>query len=419
MKSLDNPSLTTPQDGAARAGIFNINGLLRRQVFRLLEQLSVGSLTILEQGRVHRFGVPSADPELRAAGEIHDPAFYRAAALRGSVGAGEAYMDGLWSCDSLPSALRIFARNHELLGSLDSGWARIASPLLRLRHLTRRNTRAGGRRNIAEHYDLGNDLFELFLDESMMYSCAYFESEGASLAEASRAKIDRICRKLELASNDHLLEIGTGWGGFALHAARHYGCRITTATISPAQYEFARERIRRAGLDRQVTVLLEDYRDLSGRFDKLVSIEMIEAVGYEFLETYLRQCSERLCSGGRAVIQAITIAEEFLAEAMRSVDFIKRYIFPGSALPALSQLDRIVRESTDFTWLDTEDITPHYARTLRFWRERFLAHRDRVRQLGYPDRFVRMWEFYLAYCEAGFLERHIGDVQIVLQKGGR
>ncbi len=419
MKSPENPSLTTPRAERESAGILNIDNLLRRQIFRLLERLEEGSLTILEGGRTYRFGERADGPQLRAVVQIHDPAFYRAVALRGSVGAGEAYMDRLWTCDSLPSALRIFARNHELLGSLDSGWARLALPLLRLRHLIRRNTRAGGRRNIAEHYDLGNELFELFLDESMMYSCAYFESDEATLADASRAKIDRICRKLELSSGDHLLEIGTGWGGFALHAARRYGCRITTTTISHAQYEFARERIRAAGLDDRVTVLLEDYRDLKGCFDKLVSIEMIEAVGYEFLETYLRQCNERLRRGGRAVIQAITIAEEFLAEAMRSVDFIKRYIFPGSALPALSQLDRIVRKSTDFAWLDTEDLTPHYARTLRLWRERLLAQRDRVQQLGYSDRFVRMWEFYLAYCEAGFLERRIGDVQIVLQKGGR
>ncbi len=415
MEQLENASHSTSQAGRNPFGL--VDTLLRGQVFGLLKKLGQGSLTIAEGEKVSRFGERSAEPGLRSVVEIHDPAFYRAIALRGSVGAGEAYMDHLWTCDDLTAAIRIFARNRDLLGSLDRGWSRLTSPLLRFRHLARRNTRRGGRKNIAEHYDLGNDLFELFLDDTMMYSCAFFEKETMSLREASVAKLDRICRKLELDSSDHVLEIGTGWGGFALHAARDYGCRVTTTTISRAQFDFARERVARAGLSDRITILLRDYRDLEGQFDKLVSIEMIEAVGYEYLETYLRSCDERLRPGGRALIQAITIAEEFLEEAMRSVDFIKRYIFPGSALPAVSQLRRIVGEATRLEWIDTEEITPHYARTLRLWRERFMANLDRVRAIGYPERFIRMWDFYLAYCEAGFLERHIGDVQILLRKG--
>jgi cyclopropane-fatty-acyl-phospholipid synthase len=299
---------------------------------------------------------------------------------------------------------------------MESGWAGFAGSVYRLAHFLRRNTRTGGRKNIAAHYDLGDDFFSLFLDETMTYSCGIFEHAGSTLKEASVGKYDRICRKLALRPDDHVLEIGTGWGGFAVHAAAGYGCRVTTTTISRRQYEYAANRIREEGLEDRVEPLLSDYRDLSGSFDKLVSIEMIEAVGHQYLETFFRHCSERLTSDGMMLLQAITIPDDRYDLHTRSVDFIKRYIFPGSSIPSVSAISRATESATDMRMLHLEDITPHYARTLQEWRARFLARRDEVRALGYPESFLRMWEYYLCYCEGSFEERYNGDVQIVFTK---
>jgi cyclopropane-fatty-acyl-phospholipid synthase len=325
-------------------------------------------------------------------------------------------MNGLWDCDNLTAVIRIFARNRHLLDSIDGRLGKVGAPLYRLLYALRRNTRSGSRRNIHRHYDLGNEFFQLFLDETLTYSSAYFESEAMSLRDASLAKIDRLCDKLELSTDDHLLEIGTGWGGFAIRAAQRHGCRVTTATISREQYNLARERVENAGLSDRITVLLKDYRDLEGTFDKLVSVEMIEAVGYPFLEDYFRKCDALLRPGGRMVLQAITIADEFLEPAMRSVDFIKHYIFPGSALPSLNLMRSIVERATRFRWSEVEDITSHYVLTLRLWRERFHEAIERVRSMGYSEEFIRMWDYYFCYCEGGFSERHIGDVQLTLDK---
>jgi cyclopropane-fatty-acyl-phospholipid synthase len=267
---------------------------------------------------------------------VHDPRFYRALACGGSIGAGEAYMNGWWSCDDLTALVRICVLNRELLDGMEKGGARLTAPLQKLFHYLRRNTKAGSRSNIAAHYDLGNDFFSLFLDETLMYSCAFFERADSTLQEASVAKNDRICRKLQLSPADHLLEIGTGWGGFALHAARHYGCRVTTTTISRAQHDLAVQRIAAAGLSDRITVLLQDYRDLQGHYDKLVSIEMIEAVGHAFYETFFRCCSNLLTPQGMMLLQAITIADQYYEQAKRSVDFIQRSIFPGSCIPSIS-----------------------------------------------------------------------------------
>lgn len=394
------------------------SSFFRKRVLSLLGRLEHGHLVLREGDQTFSFGRPAAD-ELQAALTVHDPRLYRALALRGSVGAGEAYMDGWWSCDGITPLVRIFARNRQLLQDVEGGLSRLGGILLNLYHRRRRNTPEGSRRNIHDHYDLGNQFFALFLDSSMMYSAAWFESEDTSLEAASVAKIDRICRKLQLNPADHLVEIGTGWGGFAVHAAVNYGCRVTTTTVSAEQFELARRRVAEAGLQDRVTVLLEDYRDLRGCFDKLVSIEMIEAVGYEYLETYFRKCDQLLRPGGAALIQAITIADEFLEEAMKSVDFIKRYIFPGSALPSLGQIRSLTGGTTLLRLQDTEDLTLHYARTLRCWRDRFLAARQEVLRLGYPERFIRMWEYYLGYCEGGFLERRIGDYQLLFRKEAR
>jgi cyclopropane-fatty-acyl-phospholipid synthase len=307
-------------------------------------------------------------------------------------------------------------RNQSLLDNIEGSLARLTTPIQHWLHRYNRNTQEGSRRNISAHYDLGNDFFKLMLDPTMMYSSGIFETSTSTLEQASIAKLERICQKLELNANDHLLEIGTGWGGFAIYAAQHYGCRITTTTISQQQYELAIERIEQAGLTDKITVLLSDYRDLQGQYDKLVSIEMIEAVGHQFYDTYFGQCSRLLKPNGMMLLQAITITDQRYAAAVKSVDFIQRYIFPGSCIPSVtSMLDSLTR-ATDFRLFNLEDIGPHYATTLARWRDNFFAHITEVRKLGYPQAFIRMWEFYLCYCEGGFEERALGDVHMLLVK---
>jgi cyclopropane-fatty-acyl-phospholipid synthase len=280
----------------------------------------------------------------------------------------------------------------------------------------RSNTRAGSRRNIAHHYDLGNELFSLFLDESMTYSSAIYDRPDASLGEAQTAKLERVCDKLDLGPEDHLLEVGTGWGALAVHAARAHGCRVTTTTVSREQHDAAQERVRAAGLEGRVEVLLRDYRDLEGQYDKVVSIEMIEAVGHEYLDAFFRACSDRLAPHGLMLLQAITIADQHYERHRASVDFIKKYIFPGSCIPSVTSMVTSATRATDLRLSDLEELTPHYARTLRAWRERFLGKSDPVRRLGYDDAFIRMWEYYLASCEGAFEERYLGCVQMVFTK---
>jgi cyclopropane-fatty-acyl-phospholipid synthase len=347
---------------------------------------------------------------------VRDTRFYADAVFGGTTGAGEAYMRGYWDCDNLTGLVRLMVVNRDLMNDVDSGWSRLSEPLFKAAHWLNRNTSSGSRRNIAAHYDLGNKFFELFLDETMAYSCGIFETPDASLLEASTAKFDAACSKLRLAPGQHLLEIGTGWGGLAIHAARHYGCRVTTTTISREQYEHAKERVAHANLSDRITLLLDDYRDLRGEFDALVSIEMIEAVGHQYLDTYFSRCSALLRPHGAMLLQAITIRDQFYEQAKRSVDFIKRFIFPGSFIPSAQALLNSLARSTDLKMFHMEDIGPHYARTLRLWRERLLARQSEVRALGYPETFLRMWEYYLCYCEGGFEERQLGDVQMLLTK---
>jgi cyclopropane-fatty-acyl-phospholipid synthase len=389
-----------------------LSRLARRLVFARLEALAHGSLLLREGAATHRFG--SGAPELEL--QVRDPAFYSELAFGGSVGAGESYMLGHWAAPDLAGVMRLLLRNREALDAMDRGLARLAAPLRVAAHWLHRNTRAGSRRNISAHYDIGNDFYKLFLDDTMMYSCALFEREGMTLAEAQAAKLDAICRKLDLGPRDHVLEIGTGWGGFALHAAARYGCRVTTTTISPSQHAYAGERIRAAGLEGRVTLLLQDYRDLAGTYDKLVSIEMIEAVGHQYYGEFFRRCEALLAPGGRMLLQAITIADRHYERARGEVDFIKRYIFPGCCIPSVTALAQAMTASGTLRIENLEDIGPHYASTLRMWRENFLAHSGRLHVIGVPPSFLRMWEFYLAYCEAGFAERALGDVQMRLEK---
>ncbi len=393
-----------------------LEGFARAMVLARLKYLHYGRLVVEDGAERIAFGQDIEDAELRATVRVHDRRFYADLALGGSVGAGESYMAGCWSADDLTTLMRLMVRNRDVMEGMESGVARAANPVRRVLHYLNRNTREGSRRNISAHYDLGNDFFELVLDRSMMYSCAIFENAQASLDQAAAAKVDRICRKLELKPTDHLVEIGTGWGGFAIHAARNYGCRVTTTTISRSQHDFAVARIATAGLSDRITVLLKDYRDLEGQYDKAVSIEMIEAVGHHFLDSYFRKCGELLKPEGMMLLQAITIADQHYASALRSVDFIKKYIFPGSFIPSVTAIADSITRVSDLRLFHLEDLTPNYAETLKHWRLNTFANLDKVKALGYPDEFIRMWEYYLCYCEGGFRERYIGDVQMLLVK---
>ena len=346
---------------------------------------------------------------------VKDSRFFRAIAFGGALGAAEAYLNGWWESDDLVALVQVLVRNRAALEGLERGLARLAKPFRALAHALRRNTREGSRRNIAAHYDLGNEFFRLFLDDTLAYSCGIFETPDASLHDASVAKFDRVCRLLELSSKDQLLEIGTGWGGFAMHAAREYGCHVTTATISKQQELLANQRIADAGLSGRVTVVNRDYRDLDGAFDKLASIEMIEAVGHQYLNGFFRVCADRLKPDGLFALQAITIQDRFYRAALHEVDFIKAYVFPGSFIPSRAVLAEAAG-FTDLTLVDLHDLTPHYAETLKHWRENFLSRRQDVLGLGFDERFVRLWEFYFAYCEGGFRERVLGDAQLLFAK---
>ncbi len=391
--------------------------LLTRALFRSLARIEVGRLVLRDGNRGWSFGeMAEASPFATAEILVHDPRFYRSLAWGGALGAADAFLRGWWTCDNLTGAIRVLSRNQDVLQSMNGFSSRIVQSWRGILHLWRRNTRQGSRRNIAAHYDLSNEFFSLFLDESMTYSSGIFTHPEATLLEASEAKYERICRKLELKPEDHVLEIGCGWGGFAEYAARRYRCRITGVTISRQQYEYARQRIRRAGLGDLVQLELKDYRDLTGKFDKLVSIEMIEAVGREYLPSYFQQCSRLLKENGMMALQAITIPDHRYDRYRRSVDFIQHYVFPGGFLPSLSAMADCWRKATDFRLFHLEDFGPHYAETLRRWRERFDAHADSIRHLGMDDYFMRLWTFYLCYCEGGFLERQIGVSQILLTK---
>jgi cyclopropane-fatty-acyl-phospholipid synthase len=406
-------TLLPPQDLAPGAS----TRWLRRRVLDRLKGLRGGQLRLQDaEGQVLLGQADGADP-LHATLTVHDADFYRQVALNGSVGAGESYMDGHWHSDDLVALVRLLVRNRDLLDGMEGGLARLGGLALKAWHGLRRNTRAGSRRNIAAHYDLGNALFRLFLDDNLMYSSAMF-APGDTLEQASRRKLDRICQKLQLGPRDHLLEIGTGWGGMAIHAAGRYGCRVTTTTISKEQHALARERVAAAGLADRVTVLLEDYRDLRGEYDKLVSIEMIEAIGHQYLDAYFQACAARLAPDGLALVQAITIEDDRYEQALRSVDFIKRHVFPGSFIPCVSAMVGSAARAGSLRLLNLEDFGDSYALTLRHWRQRFLDRLDEVRALGYDERFVRLWDFYLCYCEGGFIERSISDVQLLFARAG-
>lgn len=409
---MKSPSLSV------KANRLNVNGmtaaLLRKGVLRQLSQLRHGQLVIIEDGERQVFGAREA--HLLGEIQILDAAVWGLVAANGSIGAGEAFIHGYWTSPDLTAVVRVMVSNLEVLDAMEGGLARLARPFTQGLHWLNRNTRKGSQKNIAAHYDLGNDLFEEFLDPTMMYSAAQFLTPDDTLEQAQLNKLARICQKLALKPSDHLLEIGTGWGSMALYAAQHYGCRVTTTTLSKEQFAYTAQRIETLGLQDQVTVLLSDYRDLTGEYDKLVSIEMIEAVGHRFLPTYFKQCAQLLKPDGLMLLQAITIREQRFEQAKRSVDFIQRYIFPGGALPCVQNMLQIVSRDTDMNLLHMEDFGLHYARTLRLWHENFRRAHGRLAELGYDEYFLRLWEFYLCYCEGGFMERTIGTAQLLLAK---
>jgi cyclopropane-fatty-acyl-phospholipid synthase len=390
-------------------------GQSQKGLFKRFDSLETDAIEIVYQDERTVFGNPD-NSELGASVEVQDSSFFSDIALGGSVGAAEAYMGGSWECDDLVSLVRILLRNRSVLEAVEGGAAVVSKPLRKVAHWVNRNTREGARRNIAAHYDLGNDFFSLWLDKTMMYSCAVFEHPEVSLHDAQIACLDLVCRKLDLQPDDHIVEIGTGWGGFAMFAVQHYGCRVTTTTISNEQYRLAEQRISEAGLTDRITLLSSDFRDLDGQFDKLVSLEMIEAIGADLYPAYFSKCSELLKPDGLALIQAITMRDQHYDDYRKSIDFIQRYIFPGSALPSSGIMTDTVARNTDMRLLDLQDIGLDYARTLHCWRQNFIEKLDQVRKLGYPEAFIRMWEYYLCYCEAAFLERAISDVHLLLAK---
>ena len=412
------PSILTSDLPVASDNRTWLQRLGRDALLGQLQKLTHGEVVVVEEGTRHHFGTRSVDYPLAATIEVRHPQFWADAAFGGTVGAGESYIRGHWRCSELVALVRIMVANRQVMDGMEGGLAFVTAPLRRILHWMNRNSRDGSQRNIAAHYDLGNDFFQLFLDETMAYSCGIFEREDASMYEASIAKFDAACRQLQLKPSDHLLEIGTGWGGLAIHAAREYGCRVTTTTISREQYELAKQRVAAAGLSDRIELRLDDYRDLKGKFDKLVSIEMIEAVGHHFLQGYLAKCSSLLRPGGAMLIQAITIQDQLYAAALGSVDFIQRFVFPGSFIPSITAITDAATAATDMKLFHLRDIGPHYATTLRKWREAFFASIDKVRALGYPDHFIRLWDYYLCYCEGGFAERQLGDVQMLLVKPG-
>jgi cyclopropane-fatty-acyl-phospholipid synthase len=385
-------------------------------VIALLKKIRGGRLALFENGQVQIYGKLESPDDINASLNVLDDEFWRTVLTRGSVGAGESYMAGQWTSPDLTQVVRLLLRNRDILLGLDGQQSIAARLAMKAIHSLNRNTLEGSQKNIRAHYDLSNDFFQLFLDPTMMYSSAVFSHPSQSLAEASTYKLDLVCRQLRLEAGDHLLEIGTGWGGMAIHAAQHYGCKVTTTTISQEQYAFAKQRIEAAGLSDRITLLLQDYRELAGSFDKLVSIEMIEAVGAEFQQVYFETCNRLLKPGGLALIQAITIREDLYERYVANTDFIRQYIFPGGCLPTVQRIKQLARKNTSLDLIAISDITLDYARTLDHWRQRFLFNIRQVMALGFDLSFIRRWEFYFCYCEGGFREGSIGTQQFLFSK---
>ena len=391
-----------------------MTSFFKRILFKKLKGLKTGELTIVDGSEIHVFGAPKS--ELKATLTVSSQEFYVFLGSGGTNGAAEAFTAGYWSADNLVQLIQLIIRNKKTMEGLESGLARLTNPITKIIHRLRQNTLKGSKSNILAHYDLSNDFYKLWLDSTMTYSSGIFLNKKSSMLDASVEKLDRLCRKLNLNSSDHVLEIGTGWGSFATHAAKNYGCKVTTTTISDNQFNYVAELISKENLDNKITLLNKDYRELEGVFDKVVSIEMIEAVGSDFVPGFFEKASSLLKKNGLMALQGITYNDPDFNAYKNSVDFIRKYIFPGSCLISLSQVEKAIKEKTDLIMVDSEDITLHYARTLELWRKDFENVLPQVRELGFSDPFIRIWIFYLVYCEAGFLENLIGDFQFIFAK---
>lgn len=389
--------------------------LCRTIMLKVFASLPEGQMTIKERGvLVNTFGHKNSD--LHAEIDIQCLSVYQSLLFGGSVASGETFSDGLWTTPNLTNVIRIFARNLPVLDNWEAKMEWLAFPIRKISHLANKNSTTGSKKNIAAHYDLGNKLYTRFLDDSMMYSSAIYSSQNSTLAQAQTTKLTAICDKLQLTPQDHLIEIGTGWGGLAVFAAKHYGCNVTTTTISEEQHQYTEELVNKEGLQDKITLLKEDYRALEGKYDKLVSIEMIEAVGKEYLPTFFKKCSSLLKDDGLMVLQAITISDHRLESYSKSVDFIQKHIFPGGFLPSQLLINQHLKKHTDLMIRDLHDIGLDYARTLKDWHHRLLENKEPLATDGYDDRFMNMWRYYFSYCEGGFLERTISTVQLVISK---
>jgi cyclopropane-fatty-acyl-phospholipid synthase len=391
-----------------------LSKIFRNALLKKFKNLQYGYIVLIDNDKRFTFGKKSE--KLQTEVTINSQEFYVLLGSGGVLGVSEAFMAGYWNSTNLVVLLQIVLKNKRLMDSLDSGFARLIQPINKQIHKRHQNTLTGSKNNILAHYDLSNDFYKLWLDPTMTYSCGYFNKKNSTLESASIEKIDRICRKLHLSSSDTLLEIGTGWGSFSAHAAKNYGCKITTTTISDAQFQYAEKLFKKEGLESQINLVNIDYRNLEGQYDKIVSIEMIEAVGYQYIPEYFKKVSSLLKPDGLLAIQGITYNDQNFDDYKNSVDFIKKYIFPGSCLISLSQVIDVMKVHTDLALVDMEDITQHYTETLKRWRENFLNVLPDVRKLGFSEASIKMWEFYFVFCEAGFLERNIGDVQMIIAK---
>ena len=408
-------TMTARDNRSHRQNWFHLR--VKNAIHRRLEKIQGGRLTLIDGDETNIFGRPVEDREdLSVTLYVNDEEFYSTVAFGGSLGAGEAFMLGQWQCDDLVRLVRLMISNRDVLDSLEDRVSPFAIWRRRFLHWLNRNTTSRSRRNIRSHYDLGNEFFKLFLDESMTYSCGFFEDKSSTLAKAQQAKLRIICSKLQLSREDRIVEIGTGWGGFAIYAAKNYGCHVTTTTISDEQYVHVSKLIAKEELADNITLLKKDYRHLEGEFDKLVSVEMIEAVGPQFLDTYLKKCSGLLKSDGIMLLQAITMQDQRYDRALSSVDFIQKYIFPGGFIPSVTAIVESAKRVSDMRLFDLEDIGPHYAKTLMQWKQSFFSRLEEVKSLGYADEFIRMWDYYLCYSAGGFMERVLSDAHFIFVK---
>ncbi len=391
-----------------------LDKLCKYALLKTLKKIKFGYLVIQDPISTYVFGDKSSPVSAHV--KINQMSFYSRSTLGGSIGNGESYIDEDWDVDNLTNFIRIFVRNREVVQGIDEGLGKIFQPFQKLLHGLKANTIKGSKKNISAHYDIGNDFFKLFLDTTMMYSSAIFENKDSTLEQASLNKIKTICEKLKLSENDHLIEIGTGWGSLAIYAAKKYGCKVTTTTISEEQFKHTQKRIQEEGLESKIQLLKEDYRKLKGQYTKLVSVEMIEAVGLNNLDEYFQKCSSLIKEDGLMLIQAITIRDQFYEGAKKSVDFIQRHIFPGSGIPSVSAIMDSIRDKTDLVLINQSDYAEDYAHTLYHWANNLKDKQDEIIKLGYPHYLYRLWQYYFSYCEGGFRERAIGLSQLVFSK---